>query len=53
MHVKTGLLNSVGEIGARQCEILKAAHDAPVVGGVGKKLAVGSRELRGRVDRCR
>jgi hypothetical protein len=45
MHVETGLLNIVSDVGTRQCQVLKSSCKAPVLGGVGNKRTIIGRQF--------
>lgn len=51
VHMQAYLLHGILKIWTRQCEVLKGASDAPVLGGVVGKLTLSGGEFGLRVDR--
>jgi hypothetical protein len=51
--VKTHLLNGVGDVRAREGEVLESPGETPLLSRIGHGRAGGSGELGRRVDRCR
>jgi hypothetical protein len=50
VHVNTCLLHYMRNVGVRQCEILKDAREAVVLGGVSDEGSFISRELATRIN---
>jgi hypothetical protein len=53
VHVKAHLLNGVGDIRAREGEVLESPDETLILSWVGHGRAGGGGELGQRVDRCR
>jgi hypothetical protein len=53
VDVKTHLLNDIGDVRAREGEVLESPGETPVLSWVGHGRAGRSGELGRRVDRCR
>jgi hypothetical protein len=52
MHVKTHLLNSVGDVRTHEGEVLESLDKTLVLSWVGHGRADGGGEIRRRVNRC-
>jgi hypothetical protein len=52
MHVKTHLLNGVGDVRVHEGEVLESPDETPVLSRVGHWRAGGGGDLGRRVDRC-
>jgi hypothetical protein len=53
VHVKAHLLNGVGDVKARECEVLESPGETPILSRVGHGRAGRSGELGRHVDQCR
>jgi len=52
MHEQEDLLNSKGQVCLRQCEVLKGAGEAPVLGGVSHRGTVSGGQLGPCIVQC-